>query len=568
MKLFPFAIACALVLYITTLPAFFLQQPEHDEALTLLIAEGVTKYGTPLTYFNEVSGLQYGYVHPPLYFYLISWTDTLFHNLLFSSRILGILSLLAVFVLSLLIIRRIFPDYTHIPIIFTILFFINPVIIRKSYLILFDTSLLAVAILLFAYLFLRCPAPRTMLQHLLLIATFTILLWIKFTTPYVLLGSILLFLALQRKGRALLSYAVMGIISTTLFIATWYIYTKLINGPFLIPFQATLFNRIASPLSPLLILTHLSGFIYHLFWLSPLFFVLLGVAAYGRLRNLLRTKTFAASDFLLLFVAAMWFAHLIRAPNINYLYPVIPLALILIAERIAHFRAFPKKPSQLLAMAILFLFFLLLPDPILALQDILPWNPGSAMLLIALMLSLLPLLALAYPLLKKDIRLLALLSVIIMAPMNLSLLITQATADYSTAVLYGEQGYAETVAYAQQHIPPGSLIITEQSIGFLTQTRFYSAQQLMAFNLCGEPTTTRGITNSTCDFGLIPDDYNLTDLVASSTIPYIIYSDFPREVKGGLSSEAVAVLGKYYALERQFGNFYVYKRKDDAKTAR
>jgi len=101
----------AIVIYITITGFLFQKLPEHDEILLLATVEGINNFGTPLTYFNEQIGLQFGYIHPPLYNYMLSWTDIFFHNILISSRLFSVLTLLLTIMFSYLIIKQLFKDY-------------------------------------------------------------------------------------------------------------------------------------------------------------------------------------------------------------------------------------------------------------------------------------------------------------------------------------------------------------------------------------------------------------------------------------------------------------------------
>ncbi|HLD06232.1 MAG TPA: glycosyltransferase family 39 protein [Candidatus Nanoarchaeia archaeon] len=561
----PFAV-CAILIALVLLPFLLVKLPEHDELPLLVMSDSINAVGVPLMYYGEDAGWGYGYVHPPLYTYAISLVRAItpmVYSSFVAARIVGVLSLIVTILLAYLIIRRLSPHHAGIFPIFLILYLLNAVVLRKSLLILFDTSLLSVLLLAFVYLFIRFRRIQGAGHYALLLLVFTLALWTKFTTPYLMLAGIVIYTLIRREYARLFSYAAVGVGSTLLFVGTWYLYTQLISGPFLTPFQTTLFGRIVGDsLSFSLVLRHIANFAYHLFWFSPAFILLLLFALGERAKDYWRTRSASVLDFFALYIVVTWGAYLIRAPNINYLFPIVPIAVILLSFSVhRHLHISAKAAWRGVAcMLALFAYYLLLPDPLLLLQDILPWDAGSLPMLLALAAYVAPVAAVAFPLAARNQRLFVALCIILLVPMSLSLAVTQAFASYSTEILYGREGYVETLAYAQKHVSPNDLVVTEDEIAYFNGNRFYPVNPLTQFNICGDPISTIGAVHSTCGLGLVRDTYNITEVILVHDITYIIYSDFPREVKGGLSPEAIAVLAGYYRLEQRFGDFYVYQK--------
>ena len=128
--------------------------------------------------------------------------------------------------------------------------------------------------------------------------------------------------------------------------------------------------------------------------------------------------------------------------------------------------------------------------------------------------------------------------------MNVSLDLKQAFADYSTGNFYGEKGYQQAFNYINKYTSSDDIIISPGDFADLLNRKYYSVDLLTKYNLCGDDNSIKGIKDSSCDFGVYDFSYNLTEVITKHNIPYIVYSDYLKEMQGGFSEESQEIINK------------------------
>jgi len=562
----------SLFIYIITTSLIIKDLPEHDEIVYIDQAKGIDNFGVPLTYMSEPIGYSFFLPHPPLYPYLLFLNSLLFNDFLLSLKIFNILCLFLTIYFSYLIIKELQKkNTTQISLLFISLFLINTVVIRKSLLIKVDTSILTLLLTIFIYFLIKQyklkNAKSTPLFFFFTIL-FALCLWAKFATSIILLFTVLLFLLLKKKYSFFIFYFFIGLTGSLLFLLTWYIYSSYIGASFTEPFWATFLNRVSvNPPSFKIIIKHLFFFPYYLLWFSPPFFILLFFATFDRIKKFFISKKLFLIDFLVMYILITLFSYLIHSPDIYYIFAIVPISFIIISHYLIQnniiYHISKHKTYYISFFFFFFLYYSFIPDLLRLIPNLLPINDSTNYILMLIIVYIFPvLLFMSIALFSKNIiKYLIIFSLLFMLSMNVSLDLKQAFADYSTGNFYGEKGYQQAFNYINKYTSSDDIIISPGDFADLLNRKYYSVDLLTKYNLCGDDNSIKGIKDSSCDFGVYDFSYNLTEVITKHNIPYIVYSDYLKEMQGGFSEESQEIINKYYMLDKQFGNFYIYKIK-------
>ena len=208
-----------------------------DQADFYAAAEALINSGTPRFNIAENIGEEIGLWHPPLYIYLMALSFKIFGVNLISARLVGVISIIVSLTLTKYIIKSLYPaKYWDIFIIALLLTGLSPYIIQGTVLLDIDNTILTTMILLFLYIYLQgviATPAHTLSNHLLLALLFALLLWAKFTTPFIIPISIFIYHIINKRIRlALHGLFTIGGGGVIVFLVSFWVYCHCLNLPF------------------------------------------------------------------------------------------------------------------------------------------------------------------------------------------------------------------------------------------------------------------------------------------------------------------------------------------------
>jgi glycosyltransferase involved in cell wall biosynthesis len=368
----------------------------HHGVPKVLYAEDKTIWLRPLLGFDA----HYGMWHPPLYQYslalgglLLGWSDAALRGI---SLLWFLGSLfLAWKILGLLLPRDTSPLLRAVPL---ALIVFAPLVAEGSLHLDIDNTSLTFFLLLFAYVFLRAPLDASWRRCTALGLLLALALWCKLTSPFLVLGAAVLFLAVNRRWAGALRLAVVGIaVGLGTFLATYFLYCALLDYPARFMFEYSyLHNRKIT--QPNALWPIVQSVRWHVVWLSPGIALLLLAGFCMRLRSALRERRVEPADFLLIASAAIFFFYVfwgglfgkytVPGAVLGLLGAAPPVAAALHGVRLERPRIYLVLCSALL-LAHALLLPALQPRPPRAAAASLPWkesvlDPRNLVLLAAL----------------------------------------------------------------------------------------------------------------------------------------------------------------------------------------
>ena len=179
-------------------------------------------------YFNS-SPIWPAYGILPAYILLIAFLGKYLGINAYTARAVGAATFLVSLVLIYLIVIALLKNHRNTrtaAFLACIFFALNPLAVRGSLLIEMEGSILNAALLLCIYVFCRTNyETMTARSYLLCGSVFALALWTKLTTPALFMASLLLYQLSRRKIINVFKLSIIGIIGTSLFFATWWLYS-------------------------------------------------------------------------------------------------------------------------------------------------------------------------------------------------------------------------------------------------------------------------------------------------------------------------------------------------------
>jgi len=196
---------------------------------------------------------------------------------------------------------------------------------------------------------------------------------------------------------------------------------------------------------------------------------------------------------------------------------------------------------------ILLLHYYLLGDYLLALWKPLSQHLNSHFLFYYYAPLFMVLSAAAFISKKNDLPAnLAVWLIILIVPINAALGLNQAKADYLTFEIwlnYGESGLAKTIEYLKNNVPDGAVISTRADLEYYLVYRYGIKIPL---NIKPEK------------IFQAPDDI-LRAFFAESPVEYLVIDKI--SIMLAFNPLVPELLNRYFGLQQQFGDFFIYKRK-------
>ena len=311
---------------------------------------------------------QYGFYHPPLYFYSLAASFALFGVSEWSARIVGVACSLATLFLTYFIcldvLRRWGREDERFTFLAVMLCAINPYFIQSSLLLDIDGSVQLLLITLFFAAHFASYDRSFLFRLVLLTAIFLLTMWSKLTTVIALPCSLGLTALFARKWLRVVEAALVGLFGMILWYGSWQIYALAFNltpeiiFKYFVPTgQQALFAwdsyRIQYMIDTLLDFT--------IPWVTPTFFVLLLIAGVWRLWYLFKDPGIQVFDSLFVCGFFVFFYYLIKRAGgfPKYHIPAMPLAAVCIAvslrDILSNPQAFSLRSLQAIRTILLFL---------------------------------------------------------------------------------------------------------------------------------------------------------------------------------------------------------------------
>lgn len=286
-----------------------------DEVNFFWNAEAIARHGVPYANAGFLSDrgtigkqYQYGLWHPPLYLYTLGLGFKLFGPSETTARGVGVvimaLTALGVYALARQTIPTPARDWGAL--LAVVIFLASPLVIQSALVLDIDGTVLTLLVVLWALAYLRLEdthGRRLVVALALLSGLFAVALWAKLTTPFFLLGVVLVYQTLRGQPlRGLAHASAVGVFGGLLFWGTWDLACRQLGMPFEMPFQVTwleLHDAVGSGHSAELAERVESQALPILAWVSPYLVAVYVGAGVARLAALARRRRLEPVDFLL-----------------------------------------------------------------------------------------------------------------------------------------------------------------------------------------------------------------------------------------------------------------------------
>ncbi|MCU0666194.1 MAG: hypothetical protein MUF05_03755 [Candidatus Omnitrophica bacterium] len=554
------------------------RQPFHlDEAEEATMGLKFSRIG-PKTFLPVAEG-NMPVTHPLLYTFTHALVQKVFGPAELPLRLYGVFHFLLSLFLSALILFKLLSDKkkylqrTGLAIL-TGLYLVNPLLVQHSVVINADNNILASTILLFLYFFIDFEMKGDLdkksgiKSRLKLAVLFSLCLWSKELAPSFLLCGIIVYRILSCEfKKMLLDLLLVGITGFIIFWLGWWLYCFFTGTDVLGFIKFTLINKSKQAFTPNYFSQLWERFFYglrwHIYWVSAAFFTAGAIFVYTRVKNFFLTRKAETVDFIFVCALSMWVPFQLFRPTIDmlkYHYPAYNLLLILVAwtaiwaiekKEEATGKAFTVSALQACVLSLVLIIFTAhyytLGDYLLGL-----WGPlykylnghflwyyylplGFAFILISLFLKI-----------KDWMPGFALTSVLLIFPINIALSLNQAKADYLTFEIwlnYGEKGLGKTVEYLSSRIQDGSVTVLRQDIEYYL---VYRKGIKIAQNIPPEKIFQAS------------DRMLLLVFLSQSPVEYFVADKISSKIIA--DEEIFNLIGKYFILEKNFGDFYIFRR--------
>ena len=558
-----------------------------DQANFYGAAETLVHSGTLRFNVSENTGEEIGLWHPPLYIYLMALSFKIFGVNLISARLVGAISLIISLLLIRFILKSLYPEkYQDVFIIALLLTGLSPYVIQGTVLLDIDNTILTTLMLLFLYIYIRhvCLSSGFMC-HLLLALLFAILLWAKFTTPFIIPVSIFIYHVINKRIKlALHGLFTIGGIGIIVFLLSFWVYCHYLNLPFEMAVHRNL--NIAGgalfgfPDKAYEIIKRIGNFS---FWLSPFYIVLLIINLIWWVRRYLLPNPDHPVNFIYLIAYLSFLGYLLIRMDAyyypRYVFPSVILINLLISEMVhnytlARFEITTRMWLIIIGIILLSAMFYLifLKDPLLEFNNLKRTLSRDSIpgvikrLLVIISIYLIPLVICAI-ILKfrnfkieifqslcsfrmteesvilseaKNLILILLISGTIASNMNLN--IVQARADYSRTYFYGESGFWETVRFLKDNLKDDEFFASRNlDLAVMSGKRYYFFDRFHPENLSGI------LKDSDIDYLVLRDEFYHDGMTSHNLFDDIM-------AKNG------KVISENYTLVARYGFFRIYKK--------
>jgi len=546
-----------------------------DETEEALMGQKVSKIGAK-TFLNVPEGSM-DVTHPLLYTYSHSLVQRIFGHGEIVLRLYNIFHYMLSLFLVILITRILAGDSQTVKnvasLISATLYISNPLLLQHSVVVNSDNSIVTTAILVFAYFFIRSEQQKKegkeyIISRLFLGLLFAICLWAKESTPIAMAVGLFLYNAFSKnRNRFLIDLVCIFFFGLIVFWISWWLYCA-ITGVDLLGFvKFTIIGKSKEAFSgrhlSTIIKAGIRALVWPIYWASAPLMLLMGLILGSRFYKILKLEKPKPIDFILSAAFFIWLPFQFIKPNpdmMKYQYPSYPLFITAIAcyfaqaVRVARGEGTRLIKNRLSAPLILISMFALgayyynLGDYILVLWYGISQYMNSHFL-IYYYLPIIIAVAACFFLMKKipNFTKAVLLSVFFVIPINSGLLMNQAKADYATFEIYrsyGEAGLRDTIEYLSKCIRPGSTTALRNDLSYyMTHKKGIKTKHNF------DPKRILAVKNPK----------TIAIFLARAPMEYIVFDKVSSSNE--ISNYVLSAIGQYFTLEKQIGDFYIFKRR-------
>lgn len=540
-----------------------------DEIDFPIVAKATSETAIPIYYRGEMAQthIGIGIYHPPLYINSLALFIKIFGYNENTIRMFGMLcALLSAYIICLIYNKLVSDEKKQgvFETIFLSLFLLHPYTIANATLPDIDSTVLPVTISLFFFLlikFFQRPAScfqdiKSARRELLIMGgVFSIILWAKLTTPLILpFFALLLLIVFGYSFRvAFLFTAVISLLGSIFFLASYWIYCFFLELPFAYTFQFLLqsFTKGTAESAGLIekIMTNLFYAKFFIYWLTIPFLLLFLICAFSLTKKELTSieKVVLILGSLAVFVTSFYLC-LISPFGGFFKYPFAAFSFFafVIAFFISDTIDFNKRINK-----ILFIMGILIISVMeshfygdIFFKSSLASEFASN--ITAINMTLLIVIAFSFSFIVKRFRqleivkysLLVILSIAV--GFNVGISRSQALSDYPTKYHYGQTGFNETVSYLKAKVNHYEVIWSMKDIGYYVNNKYIE------------------------NYRYFFDDQLLNDLVkiiSNKKVRYFVVTTDIGQDRIDAYPKIASILEQYCVKDKTFGNFVIYRAK-------
>ncbi len=539
-----------------------------DEIDFPAVSLATSETGKPIYYRGEDNKNHIGLYHPPLYIYSLAAYIKIFGFNEISVRFFGVLCTLLTALISIKIIKKLFPREDSEGIISTIfisLFLSHPYTLANATLPDIDQTILPILISLYLLILIKLDSYRfngKLLNNtiLLLIPSliFAVNLWAKLTTPLALVPLSFFIFLVQKKTvmNALKATLIVGFLGLFFFLVSYFLYCHFLNLPLLYTFEFLIhsFFKGTSGSVGLVdkIFFNIGYFNYFSSWLTIPFILLFSISFFYLILKKVKSDSEKFTIILSAFgiFVSLFYLCLISPFGgfFKYVFPVffiffIPIAYFIYCNLFANY-----SPNKIVSHKNIFIFIVLFVILSLSFQSIFVKDISflTHEKISGLFLSIIFLISFIFSLLYLKLNTYSkILSCIIFAltlGYTLGISRTQAIASYPTRYEYGKLGFSDAVNYLKANVFANEPIWAMKDVGFYVNNIYYENY--------GDVFST-DLNNK---FKFLINEKKVRFFVVTSGIGQDRIDVYPVLKEG---------LNNCCKLDKTFGNFLIYKVKDN-----
>lgn len=581
------AIAVVMAMFVALVFAQAGKKFALDEVDFPVLAQAISETGKPYHYRGESDPSSLGLWHPPLYAYSLAGFVKAFGFSENTVRTFGVLCTLATAFMTVLIYRELFQVVgaaaSRFALLFLPLFLLHPYTIANTTVPDIDSTVLPITILAFIYGLVRmlnlsgttAQPDWTTRRTLALASLFALNLWAKMTTPLVLIPAA--FLMFKTKGwswnRSIIISSAVAIGGALIFLTTYALYCYVLALPFDFTFRFLVFSFTKNSASGGGMAALFAGIYGHLVytkqfvnWLGLMFVFVLALACGALIFQ--KSKQYADKILLVLAGFALFVTTFYLSLTgafggfFKYPYPVFSLLVLVMAHylqkhlfngqeesdviRISHRETSIKIGQKQILLSIFIAatlamgyYQLTVAKDIVTFQDR-PVPFPTIILITATGLAIGMFFAKKTSSLWLTYGLVVLYGMLLGSQFGISR--SQAVATYPTKYHYGQAGFDETVSYLHERLGAKEPIWSMKDIGhYANGTYFENYSSIFG----SEPEITR----------------NLQEAIKEKKVQYFVVTTGIGQDRVDAYAPFRSALDICCAVEKQFGNFIIYKAK-------
>jgi len=278
--------------------------------------------------------------HPPFYIDTLRFLSQVFDVSGANLRIVGIICFLLNLILIYKLSHEIFKDRKR-GVLASLIFALHPLAIQGSMVLDIDNTVLTVFLTFACLYYARNIDNFSLRKGIFLILLLFSSLWAKLGTPFIFMGSLILFHILKGQGKRASQIFFVSIAATLLFLLVWKIDSVIFGFPFSVAFQrgvSVITKGLQFSLLPVVKQITLRALRVTL-WLGLYFVLLWTVSCFKHVKDIMvKRLKLDFNFFLIIYSASIFLFYLLIGGTMfgfaKYQYPLLPILSIIIANAV------------------------------------------------------------------------------------------------------------------------------------------------------------------------------------------------------------------------------------------